>query len=181
MFRAYIFISKKYNGVYKLPVRLEIDAEILTNKERLMCDLNELEEYYYEIEQDIVCIVIHEIPLYWAFNKSGYIKEWVYCCGKMLSESSHCTAIEAYTDEVDSLIKFKKGDVVCVLKDNYLTMGIVISHTDGGYYDLITFIDEVYIREQIAISKVFNKPLGFVFDETIKTELQMRLSNSDLV
>ena len=87
----------------------------------------------------------------------------------MLSESSHCTAIEAYTDEVDSLIKFKHGDVVCVLKDNYLTMGIVVSHTNDGYYDLITFIDGVYVQEQIAISRVFNKPLGFVFDETIKT------------
>ena len=177
MFRADIFIRKEDDGVRQLPMRLEIDSEILTTEERLMGDLDELEEDYYDNNKFVICVVVHEIPWYWAFNKNGYIKEWVYRYGDKLSESSHCTAIGAYTDEVASLVKFQRGDVVCVLKDCYLKMGIVISHTDSGCYDLIIFMDGTYLREQIPISRVFDKSYRFVFDKNIASELRNRLND----
>ena len=182
---------------YPIPIKCNLEEFICNDEQRLQWRLEEYSDSRYEENEDYaLCYIVQEIPMYYPIRPGKYIQEriyrhsillgGIYCDmwdeeGKGIYEWQACEGEdEAITRKFAELHRCKQGEIVNIVNDNNLTIGIVIEYCDDGYYDMWVW-NEAHecSRERIPVSRIL---YGIYFvheieitDEEIKVELKKKL------
>ena len=187
--------SKKY----PIPIKCNFEEFIYNNEQRLQWRLVEFSDWRYDTGQDwALCYIVQEIPMYYPTVPGKYIQERIYqhdilvggiYCDTWAKEgegndSCEWTACEGEDELIahkfSELHICKKGEIVQIVKDNSLTIGIVIEYCNDGSYDMWVWNDnQKCSKERIPVSRVLYD-LFYVYEadttnEEIKEELKKKL------
>lgn len=163
------------NERYPIPIRIKDEILIPNDEQRLVEYIELLDDYRYDCGMDdALCYIVQEIPMYWPIRNGDYIQERIYCYGRLVGgqyskkwvnrgeydDGTHkWFACEGEDEDVAE--KFAKlhscirGEVVYVVKDDSLTLGIVIDDSGNGNYDMWLWNEnQECSREQVSTSRV---------------------------
>lgn len=167
------------------------------DEQRLQWRLEEFSEWRYNDDGDwALCYIVQEIPMYYPTRPGKYIQErlyrhsillgGIYCdkldeVGNGIYEWSACEGEdEVIANKFAELHISTKGEIVQIVKDDSLTIGIVVDYCHDRFYDMWVWNkNQECSRERIPVSKVL---YGLYFadeteipDEEIRKELKKKL------
>ena len=182
-----------------MPIKCILEEFIYNDEQRLQWRLEEYSESRYENNEDYaLCHIVQEIPMYYPTCPGKYVQERINRHSILLegiyrdmwadtgSESgifewSACEGEDkTITKKFLALHQCKKGEIVNVVNDECLTVGIIIDYCNDGCYDMWLWNEnQKCIRERVPVSRVL---YGIYFvhetevlDNEIKEELKKKL------
>lgn len=191
-------LQKNNENAYPIPLKCKTVQFIFNDEKRLKLELEELADFRYELNMgNSLCYIVQEIPMYCPLNPKEYIQErlyrGIYLMGgqyydKWANDDSEEKTCEWYAcegedesiaNEFAELHRCTKGEIVQIVKDDCLTLGIVIDYSNDGSYDMWVWNDmQECVRERIPVSRVL---YGIYFaheaelaNEEIKEKLKMK-------
>ena len=182
---------------YPMPIKCNLEEFIYNDEQRLQWRLDEFSEWRYNDDGDwALCYIVQEIPMYYPTRPGKYIQErlyrhsillgGIYCDmldeeGNGIYEWSACEGEdEVIANKFADLHISTKGEIVQIVNDNSLTIGIVVDYCHNGFYDMWVWNEnQECSRERIPTSRVL---YGLYFaheaeipDEEIRDELKKKL------
>lgn len=184
-------------GVYPIPLKCRTVRFIFNDEKRLKRDFEELAYDRYELTlEKPLCYIVQEVPMYCSLNPMEYVQERLYRGTRLLGgqyydkwadadgEEKTCEWFvcegedESIAKEFAGLHICKKGEIVQIVKDDSLTIGIVIEYCNNGSYDVWVWNDkQECCREQVPSSRVlYNIGVDvFPISGEIKDEIKKKL------
>ena len=184
---------------YPMPIKCNLEEFMYNDEKRLQWRLEEFSEWRYDEDRDwILCYIVQEIPMYYLTRPGKYIQERIYRHSILLGgvycdmwadedntngiyEWSACEGEdEVIANNFAELHICTEGEIVQVVKDDSLTLGIVVDYCHSGFYDMWVWDEnQGCSRERIPVSRVL---YGLYFadeteipDEEIRKELKKKL------
>lgn len=184
---------------YPMPIKCNLEEFMYNDEKRLQWRLEEFSEWRYDDDRDwALCYIVQEIPMYYPTRPGKYIQERVYRHSILLGgvyrdmwvdeentngiyEWSACEGEdEVIANKFAELHICTKGEIVQIVKENSLTIGIVEDYCHDGFYDMWVWNEnQECSRERIPVSRVL---YGLYFadeteisDEEIRKELKKKL------
>ena len=184
---------------YPLPIKCEVVEYMGNDEQMLQCTLEEFSEWRYDDNGDWgLCYIVQEKPWRFPISPNKFIQEriyrhsillgGVYC--DMWADEENTNGIYEWSacEGEDEVIANKfaelhictKGEIVQIVKDDSLTIGIVVDYCHDGFYDMWVWDEnQECSRERIPVSRVL---YGLYFadeteipDEEIRKELKTKL------
>ena len=147
-----ICCESKPNGLYPVKCYTNYDFYIMDNEQRLEQELEERFDCLGEIDTHYLCHIVQTIPLS-LYIDSQPLRERVYNFRKkVIGEYSEIDGESIY----DNRDRFVQGELVFVLKEDSLTVGVVITNTIEDQTCKLWVIGnngECYI-EQVLVSRI---------------------------
>ena len=182
---------------YPIPIKCNLEEFIYNDEQRLQWRLDEFSEWRYNDDGDwALCYIVQEIPMYYPTRPGKYIQErlyrhsillgGIYCDmldedGNGIYEWSACEGEdEVIANKFAELHICTKGEIVQIVEDDSLTVGIVVDYCHNGFYDMWVWNEnQECSRERIPVSRVL---YGLYFadeteisDEELRKELKKKL------
>ena len=174
---------------------------IFNDEQRLKRELNVLVYDRYELTlEKPLCYIVQEIPMYYPLISvyNEYVQERLYHGSRLVGgqyydkwadddgEEKTCEWFacegedESIANEFSELHICKKGEIVQIVKDDSLTIGIVIEYCNDGCYDVWLWNEnQECSRDRIPVSRVlydiYFADETEVPDKEIKEELKKKL------
>lgn len=184
---------------YPMHIKCNLEEFIFNDEQRLQWRLEEFCDWRYDTDRDwALCYIVQELPMYCPIRPGKYIQEriyrhsilvgGIYC--DMLADEENTNGIYEWSacegeDEVIAkkfaeLHKCTKGEIVEIVKDDSLTIGIVVDYCHDGFYDMWVWNENQECRrERIPVSRVlYGLNLAReteISDEEIRKELKKKL------
>ena len=184
---------------YPMHIKCNLEEFIFNDEQRLQWRLEEFCDWRYDTDGDwALCYIVQELPMYCQIRPGKYIQEriyrhsilvgGIYC--DMLADEENTNGIYEWSacegeDEVIAkkfaeLHKCTKGEIVEIVKDDSLTIGIVVDYCHDGFYDMWVWNENQECRrERIPVSRVlYGLNLAReteISDEEIRKELKKKL------
>ena len=190
-------LMQENKGIYPIPLKCRAIQFIFNDEKRLKQDFKELAYDRYELTmEEPLCYIVQEIPMYCSLNPMEYVQERLYSDMRLLGgqyydkwadadgEEKTCEWFvcegedESIAKEFAGLHICKKGEIVQIVKDDSLTIGIVIEYCNNGSYDRWGWKDkQKCCRELVPSSRVlYNIGVNvFPISGEIKDELKKKL------
>ena len=184
---------------YPMPIKCNLEEFMYNDEQRLQWRLEEFSEWRYDDDGDwALCYIVQEIPMYYPTRPGKYIQERIYrhsillggvYCDMLTDEDNENSIYEwSACEGEDEVIANKfaelhictKGEIVQIVKDDSLTIGIVVDYCHDGFYDMWVWNEnQECSRERIPVSRVLCE-LYFAHeteipDEEIRKELKKKL------
>lgn len=167
-------LQQENKGVYPIPLKCRTVQFVFNDEKRLKRVFEELIYDRYELTlQEPLCYIVQEIPMYCSLNPNEYVQERVYRGVHLVGgqyydkwvndegEEKTCEWFvcegedESIAKEFAGLHRCTKGEIVQVVKDDHLTVGIVIDYCNDGSYDMwIWNGNQECIIERVPSSRV---------------------------
>ena len=184
---------------YPMPIKCNLEEYMCNDEQHLQWRLEEFSEWRYEDNEDYaLCYIVQEIPMYYSVRPGKYIQERIYRHSILLGgiyrdmwakegeDDGICewTVCEGEDDIIANkfaeLRRCKKGEIVNVVYDDSMTIGIIIDYCNDGCYDMWVWNEKQECsRERVPVSRVL---YGIYFahetevaDKEIKEILKQKL------
>lgn len=141
--------ERNTDGHYPVRCFTHYDYFIMDDEQRLERELYERYECLEEVDLHGLCHIVQTIPLYVS---SKPIRERVYKFGRCISD--YCEIEDESISEIQK--QFIHGELVFVLKDDSLTVGVIRTNSvdSMSYQILVLGMDGECHEEQVSISRV---------------------------
>lgn len=183
---------------YPMSIKCNLEEYMCNDEQRLQWRIEEYSEWRYEDNEDYaLCYIVQEIPMYYSIRPGKYIQERIYRHSILLggiyrdmwanpendNDISEWTACEGEDEIIANkfaeLHRCKKGEIVNIVYDDCLTIGIIIDYNDGIYDMWVWNEKQECSRDRIPVSRVI---YGHYFahetevdDNEIKEKLKQKL------
>ena len=130
IYRVKVMFANEDNNLYPKPLECREEILLPVTPKELKSKLCEWWDTYLDDDAPYpMCFIVREIPLFTAHRLDASIREWIYKGDCLLSESLCCNnyGLEKFMGRPTELIRFKEGDLVNIVYDDHLAVGIVMS------------------------------------------------------
>ena len=184
-------------GLYPMPLKYKTVQYAFNDEKRLKKVLRELIYDRYELSlKKALCYIVQEIPMYCAITPNEYVQERIYRGVHLLGgqyydkwanddgEEKTCEWFACEGEDATIVAEFAalhrcgQGEIVQVVKDDCLTVGIVVNYCNDGCYDMWVWNEaQDCSRERIPASRILYNTEGesFAISNEIKEELKKRV------
>lgn len=144
-----ICCKSKPNGEYPIKCFVNCDYYIMDDEQCLERELDERYDCLGEVNVHFLCHIVQTIPLYVS---SRPLRERVYKFGEVVSEISEIEG--EYT--IDNNNRFIQGELAFVLKEDCLTVGVVVACSDDCNMCQLWVIgpEGKCVKDQVSVSRV---------------------------
>lgn len=184
---------------YPIPIKRNLEELIYNEEQRLKWRLEEYNEDRYEDNEGwALCYIVQEIPMYVPTQPGKYIQERLYRHGALLGgiycdmwakdkENGICEWFacdgedETIAKEFVRLRKCDKGEIVQVVMDDCLTLGIIVDYCDNGCYDMWVWREQqgcarVCVPSSRILYGIYIEHEACLCDDEIKDKLKNKLN-----
>ena len=191
-------------NMYPIPIKCSFEELNCNDEQRLQWRIEEFGEWAYECEDYPLCYIVQEIPTYIPAKPSDKIQERLYRYSQLVGgqyydswahENGNEGTCEWFAcegeDEIISkkfaeLRKCKREEIVQVIRDEYLTLGIIEDYCNDGCYNMWIWNEHKECsREKISSSRIlyghYMDHEWHAFDDNIRNELKKKLIENNTI